>query len=268
MKNRSLIITLIVILSIIAILLTIFLVLALLGKEFPLFINNSFTRTNSRNVILAQTYETENVEKIDIISEAGDIKIFETSENNIKVTIYGKDDRNLKDIHFLNKDGILKFEIRGMSNKFMNFGFYTNDIVIYAPKEIIKEIKVNSNYGDIEIGDFENTLVDLDQDCGDINVETVKNAIIKSSYGDVKINSILNKCDINLSCGDVKIQNLQIKENSTIENSLGDIKIEQTNDIFIDGKTDLGDTKIEDSNRHSEITLTISNSCGDIKVNN
>lgn len=265
MKNRSLIITLIVLLSIIAILLTIFLIFGITGNAFPLFMNS---KVNSKNIILSQTYEPEHVEKINIVSEAGDVKIIESSEKIIKVTIYGKNDRSLKDVSFSNKNGILKFEIKGMSNKFINFGFYTSDIVIYAPKEVIKEINVNSNYGNIEIGNFENTLVDLNQDCGDIDVENIKDAIIKSSYGDVKINSILNKCDIDLSCGDVKIQNLQINENSNIKNDLGNIKIDQTNDIFIDAKTDLGDCKIEKSNRHSEVTLTLSNSCGDIKVNN
>lgn len=268
MKNKPLIITLIVILSIIAVLLTIFLILAIFGIEFPLFINNNFSGINNKNIIFSQTYDAEDIEKIDVISEAGNVKILESSENNIKVTIHGKNDRNLKNIDFSNKDGVLKFEVRGMSNKIINFGFSTNDIVIYAPNDFIKEIKVKSDYGDVEIGNFENTSIDLDQDCGDIDVEKVKNAIIKSSYGDVKISSILNKCDIDLSCGDVKIQNLQINENSNIKNDLGDIKIEKTNDIYISAKTDLGDEKIENSNRHSEITLILKNSCGDIKVNN
>lgn len=268
MKNRSLIITLIIILSIIAILLTTFLIFAICEEEFPLFINNKFGKEINKNIIFSQTYESESIEKIEVVSEAGDVKILESPDNNIKVTIHGKNDKNLRDIDFLNKNGTLKFEIRGMSNKIINFGFYTNDIVIYAPKDVIKEIKVESDYGDIEIGNFENTSIDLNQDCGDIDVEKAKNAIIKSSYGDVKINSILNKCDIDLSCGDVKVQDLQINEVSNIKNDLGDIKIEHTNDIYIDAKTDLGDCKIEESNRHSEITLVLTNSCGDIKVNN
>mgnify|MGYP001049914978 FL=1 len=267
MRNKSLIITLIVLLSIIAILLTVFLVLAILGVEFPFFSNNNFREIN-KNIIFEQNFEPEHIDKIDIISDCGDIKILENSENNIKVTIYGRNDRSLKDINFSNEEGILKFEIRGMSNKIINFGFSENDIVIYAPKEIIKEIEIKSSYGDIEIGEFENALVDLKQDCGDIDIVKIQNAIIKSSYGDVKITSLLNKCDIDLSCGDIKIENLRINEDSIIKNDLGDIKIEKTNDIFIDGKTDLGDEKIENNNRHSEITLTLKNSCGDIKVNN
>lgn len=267
MRNKPLIITLIVLLSIIAILLTVFLVLAIFGVEFPVFANNSFRNIN-KNIIFEQNYEPEYIEKIDIFSDAGNVKILETSENSIKVDIYGKSDRNLGDINFSNENGTLKFEIRGMRNKFINFGFSSNDIIIYVPKEFLKEIKVKSNYGDVEIGEFENVSVDLKQDCGDIDLGKAKNATIKSSYGDVRISNILNKCDIDLSCGDVKIQNLQINEDSIIKNDLGDIKIEQTNDIFIDGKTDLGDEKIENSNRHSEITLTLKNSCGDIKVNN
>ena len=46
----------------------------------------------------------------------------------------------------------------------------------------------------------------------------------------------------------------------------GDINIGQTYVILIDDKTDLGDVKIYQNNRHAEITLKIKNDCGDIKV--
>ena len=177
MRNKPLIITLIVLLSIIAILLTVFLVLAIFGVEFPGFANNSFRNIN-KNIIFEQNYEPEHIEKIDIFSDAGNVKILETSENSIKVDIYGKSDKNLGDINFSNENGTLKFEIRGMRNKFLNFGFSENDIVIYAPKEIIKEIEIKSSYGDIEIGEFENALVDLKQDCGDIDIGKIQNATI------------------------------------------------------------------------------------------
>lgn len=265
MNNKSLIITLIVILSIIAVLLTIFLIYALVEKENSIF--NDF-EIKSKNAIFEQKYLPDEIEKINIISEAGDVKILENEEDNIKVTIYSKSSKDLKDINFSNRDGILEFNILGERNKFINFGFHMKDIVIQAPKEILKEITINNDFGDIKIENFENATIDLDQDCGDIDVGNVKNATIKSSYGDVKINSILNKCDIDLSCGDVKIQKLEINKDSSIKNDLGDIKVEKTNDIYIDAKTDLGDTKVKNNNRQSEITLTISNSCGDIKVNN
>ena len=52
------------------------------------------------------------------------------------------------------------------------------------------------------------------------------------------------------------------------ENNLGDIKILNTNEIYFDAKTNLGDTKINNNYNKSEITLKIQNDCGDIEINN
>ena len=85
---------------------------------------------------------------------------------------------------------------------------------------------------------------------------------------DTKIEVVLNKCEIINDCGDIKIQNLYIQEFSNINSSLGDIKIGNTNEIYVDAKTDLGDLKINTNNRYSETILKIKNSCGDIKIEN
>ena len=66
----------------------------------------------------------------------------------------------------------------------------------------------------------------------------------------------------------IKIDKVQIAEDSYIKSDYGDVRIKETNDIYIDAKTDLGDVKINTNNRHSEITLKIEGDCGDIKVEN
>lgn len=264
MKNRALIITLIIILSIIAVLLTILLIYALTSENF---IINNF-EIKSQNVIFEQNYSVNDIEKINITSETGEVKIIENEENTIVVTVYSNSSRDLQNINFSNTDGELKFSVLGERNKLINFGFHLKDIVIKAPKDALKKITINNDFGDIKIDDFQEATINIDQDCGDVDVGTVKNATIKSSYGDIKINSILNKCDIDSDCGDIKIENLQINENSSIKSDLGDVKIQNINDVYVDAKTDLGDIKVNSNNRHSEITLTIENDCGDIKVNN
>lgn len=115
---------------------------------------------------------------------------------------------------------------------------------------------------------MENASIDIKQDCGDVKLGKVKDITVKNSYGDIYIEKILNKCIVKSDCGDIKIEEIELKENSSIESDLGNIKIGKTNDIYIDAKTDLGDTKVNTNNRHSEITLKIEGSCGDIKVGN
>ena len=59
-----------------------------------------------------------------------------------------------------------------------------------------------------------------------------------------------------------------MQEASKIDVDLGDVKIKETNDIYIEAKTDLGDTKINNNNRTSNVTLKIKVDCGNIKVEN
>lgn len=259
MSNRNLLIICIILLSIIAMALTVFLVLALTGnyKEFSIFKNENSI------AILDESFDEELVNNLELKSEAGDIKIEPSQDEKIKIVVYGDSEDNV-DVSF--NDGNLKVEVKQQRRVF-NFGIHISNVSVYIPQSYSKSLNVEANYGDIEIGSFENAIMNIQEDCGDINIASVKNAKVENCYGDIKIGTVTNKCEISNNCGSIKIQNLDIKENSTIESDLGDIKVEKTSDIFIDAKTDLGDTKVNQNNRYSEITLKCKNSCGDIKVN-
>ena len=86
------------------------------------------------------------------------------------------------------------------------------------------------------------------------------------TYGNIEVKEILNKCELKANCGNISIGTLSIKENSSIKADLGNIEVNKAHDIYIDAKVDLGDVKIEDNARHSDITLKIKSDCGDIKV--
>lgn len=264
MRNKGLIIALIVILLIIVIGLIIFLTLGINGRlNFKTGFKNFGNRSNQ--IILDTNYEIENLEDIEILSTAGDIKFEESMEKNIRVVAYGKNEDDLK-VNF--DENKLKIDYSKTKKVNFWFNFDITDIIIYIPKDYSKQINIKANYGDIELSDLENASIDISQDCGDVKLGKVKNILVKNSYGDVNIEEILNKCTIESNCGDIKIEKMQIQENSSIESDLGDVKIKQTNDIYIDAKTDLGDVKVNTNNRHSEIILKIEGDCGDIKVGN
>lgn len=261
MSNRNLLIITIVLLSIIAVSLIVFLVLAITGN-YRVFSMGSFER-NENNVIFEESYEESLVNGFELKSEAGDISIQTSQDEKIKVVVYGKSG---EDVNVSFNEGNLKIDVK-QPRRVINFGMYINNIVVYIPQNYSKECNVIANYGDIDIGSFENSIMNVENDCGDIKIASVKNATVKNHYGDIKIENVLNKCDIENNCGSIKIQNLDIKEDSTIESDLGDIKVEKTSDIYIDAKVDLGDIKINENNRHSNITLKAKNNCGDIKIN-
>lgn len=263
MNHRGLIITLIVLLIIVIILLVAFLGLSLNGR----FSFKNWGTKKSNQVIFDNRYEFAEVESLEVLSTAGDIDFEESTDGKIRVVVYGEKEEDLKVELSANK---LKVDYSKYKHKKISFGFnfYINDIIIYVPKDYANEISVKANYGDINAIDLENATINIEEDCGDITLGKVKNAFVKNSYGDVKIEAISNKVEIEEDCGDVKINSLSIAEDSSIVNNFGDIKIGQTNEIFIDAKTDLGDVKVNQNNRYAEITLKIKNDCGDIKVEN
>ena len=297
MNNKTLKIILIIFLSLLVIGLSIFFVNILTNKDFR-FGHFSFGHKVSNELVFNQEYETI-FDTIKIDSKSSDIEIKEGNESKVKVVIYGdKDETNVEVVNN-------KLNIKSNEKKCIGFCFNMTiaKIEVYLPNGYSENINIENNYGDVNIGNFDNLILDATLDAGDIKVDSLKSGKIKNSYGDIKILGYSkeleidqdcgdvevsevdriklenNYGDINIGkvneylqikedCGDVKINSLNLKENSSIHNSYGDIKIGSTNEIYINAKTSLGDTKINNNYQKSDVTLTIDNSCGDIRINN
>ncbi len=261
MNNRGLIIALIILLSVIIFALVMFLVLSLNGR---LNIGSiGFGTKRSETIIFDEVYNLEDIDYIEIISVAGNVTFKESTDNMIKVVAYGKD---IGDVDVKLDSGKLKVDYSKLSKNFVFFNTYSNDINVYIPSSYSEKIKISNDYGNCEISDLENATIDVEANCGNVELGKVKNAKLKCDLGNVKVENLLNKCDIEVDCGDVKIENAQIKENSKIKCDLGNVKIKEINDIYIDAQVDLGNTKVGKNNRQSEITLKVEVDCGDLKI--
>ena len=297
MNNKTLKIILIIFLSILVIGLSVFFVNILTNKNFR-FGHFSFGHKVSNELVFNQEYETV-FDTIKIDSKSSDIEIKEGNESKVKVVIYG--DKDETNVEIVNN----KLNIKSNEKKCIGFCFNMTiaKIEVYLPSSYSGNINIENNYGDVNIGNFDNLILYATLDAGDIKVDSLKTGKIKNSYGDIKISgyskelNIDQDCgdvevsevdriklennygDINIGkvneylqikedCGDVEIASLNLKENSSIHNSYGDIKIGSTNEIYINAKTSLGDTKVNNNYQKSDVTLTIDNSCGDIRVNN
>lgn len=297
MNNKTLKIILIIFLSLLVIGLSVFFVNILTNKDFR-FGHFSFGHKVSNELVFNQEYETI-FDTIKIDSKSSDIEIKEGNESKVKVVIYGdKDETNVEVVNN-------KLNIKSNEKKCIGFCFNMTiaKIEVYLPNGYSGNINIENNYGDVNIGNFDNLILDAKLDAGDIKVDSLKSGKIKNSYGDIKILGYSKELEIDQDCGDVevsevdriklennygdidigkvneylqikedcgdvKIDSLNLKENSSIHNSYGDIKIGSTNEIYINAKTSLGDTKINNNYQKSYVTLTIDNSCGDIRVNN
>ena len=89
MKNKGLIIALIILLSIIVFCLITFLITYLRGGiNFRNGIISLGSKSN--NMILNKTFRLEDIDKIEIKQDAGDIIFKETSNDHVEVVVYGE----------------------------------------------------------------------------------------------------------------------------------------------------------------------------------
>jgi len=295
MKNKKLTILLIIILSIISIGILIFMV-GILTNKINLS-NIKFSSNESKELIINETYNID-FNRINIDSEASNIYLKETNDNNTKVIIYGEKDYVKVDTTNNN----LNISTKEKNCIGFCFNLSISKIEVYLPVSYDKIIKIENEYGDIEIGSFQNATFEIEEEsgdvtvlkankvtieneygdvlldtindanievsAGDIKIKKVNNIIANNEYGDIEIVDVNNYLNLTNDSGDIKINNVNLNKNSIIKDDYGDIEINNTNEIYIDAKTDLGDVKINNNFRKSDITLKIENECGDITVNN
>lgn len=297
MKNKGLTITLIVIMAIICLSLTSFMFLVINGN-FSIF-GNHFNLGNieSKELVFDETY-TKIFDEINIKAKYSNIYIKTSKDDEIRVLVYSdKDDMTVEE----NSNDL---DVTINEKKCIGFCFNKDisRVEVYVPKNFDKSLVVVNDYGDIDVDNLEKANIEIKSDCGDISILGANNALINNDYGDIKLGTVLeayikqsagdtkiDKVDyvkvesnygdieinyvgayLNLSadCGDIKIKEIELTKNSKIINNLGSIKIVNTNEIYFDAKTDLGDIDINNNFPKSDITLRIENDCGDIKIKN
>lgn len=263
MKNKGLIITLIILLTIVVFFLIMFLVSYLRGKIG--FGSEIFgIGKKSKQIMVRETFALEEIKKIDILQEAGDIIFKETQNDTIEVEVYGE---NKEDIEVSLRQGDLTIDNRNQKHFIFFHWGGQNDIIVYLPSSYTNEISIENNCGNCELIDLEKASATIDCDAGNVKLGKIKNATIKCDLGNVEIKEILNQCNIKSNCGNVEISSLTLQEDSMIECDLGNVTIGKTNHIYIDAKVDLGNCNINENDRNAHVTLTIDCDCGNIDVN-
>ena len=272
MKNNTLIVCLIVLLVIISIGLITFMIKVINGKM-------GFPYKVSDELVVDEEYNN-NFDEINITSDASEIEVKETSGEKIRVVIYGDKDKTEVE----EKNNELRIISKHKKGSWFAFRNKIAKIEVYIPKDYDKNIIINNKYGDIDVEEFSKANIEINEDCGDVDViggnkvditnkygdiklekateanikqsagavkvESVDDIVVKNNYGDIKITNVYNSINAEEDCGDVKIDNLTINKDSSIKNNLGSIKIGSTNEIYIEAKTDLGDVKVKNQISH------------------
>ena len=291
MKNKGLIITLISIFSLLTISLIILMHILINNKTSFGFKFNY--KQESYELQLEKNYE-EIFNEINIDTKSANIEIKKSDDNIIKLKSYSYEGATTEQV----RNNKLSIEIEEETCKFLCINTKISKLELYIPENYENKININNKYGNVTIDKFENLDVDIEENAGNVKIDTVNTANIDNKYGNVEIENI-NKgniiasagnieiknsnnlkienkygnvelsnvneyVNIDAKCGSIKIDNLNITEDSYINNDYGDIKVKHTS-AYVNAKVKLGDSKI--NNNQSDVTVNITNNCGDIEVN-
>lgn len=259
MKNKTSIIFLIILISVLIFLLVMFLVLTLCGKKDIL---NMWRKSDK--IIYDKTFSIEEIKNIQVKQGAGDVTVKESSNNDVTITAYGEENSDIQ--VSLNDDKLIVDNTKKSRFIFFSFGNINNDIIIYLPASYSNTLKIDTDMGNCYIENLPNATLNIDCDAGNVEIGKANNVNIKCDLGNVKAGEILNKCTVRIDSGNAEFEKLTLNENSKIQVDLGNIEIEETNDICIQANVDLGKTNISKNSRNSEIVLNLDCDCGNINV--
>lgn len=243
----------IVLLSVITILLITILVLGLLDKNIFTF------KISKGELLLDETYE---VKDLDINIDTSSLNIHSTDDSKIRVVIYGgKEDKvEIKDNEIL--DVIYK-----RKNSFFSFGFKNYRVDVYLPNNYENNINATTTTGSVKSDAFLKN-IKLKVNTGSINLDRVENVDADVDTGSVKIEEVTNKATVISDTGSIKINNLNIKEDSLIKADTGSIRINNVPDgLYIEAHANTGSIKNNAiSDRFGKITLKVEAGTGSIRI--
>lgn len=299
MKNKSTVITLIVILFVLAISL-IFGMVLLINKNFNIIFDFNLS---SKNMKIVDSYEAINndINKVDFNLYSSDVEIKSSTDDKLKIEYYSSKDKNSK---IKVTDNIISLN-EADSHAFC-FGICHNQrkVILYIPSKYVLSINIITRSGDIKSSiNLDESLINIKTNSGDVILKNttdlsivttsgdiliekankaklnttsgdivingeISNLDTKTTSGDVLINKINNQLNMNTTSGDINVNELNIKNNSMINTTSGDILIKNNiSDSYIEFNTKSGDSRINKSNRKSDVVLTVRTTSGDISVN-
>ena len=259
MKNKGLIITLIIVLVILTAAVSALFILLLNGKSFNF---SSFNKPATKEVY-NNTFD--NIpQKVVINTDDANIDIKHSEDEKVSLVILADDKKNKVDVDY-NSD-TLNIEIKNKCHAFC-FNTKKGKIELSLPSTFENNIYINNDVGDINVDQFASAYLNIETDVGDVDVKEINNTKIDSDVGDINIGLVNSKLIIDTDTGDVTIDNAIINKDSKITTDVGDIKIKNIDNVYVNAKTDVGNKKIKNNKKDSDITLKLKTDVGDIKVN-
>lgn len=210
-----------------------------------------------------ETRHLDAFEAIDIDVSIGDIVVEDGEDYTISIQNMEEEDYTLTQ-----NGGMLHFVFD--KNEWNVFNFSSNDykVVVTIPEnKTMKEIKVDSSMGDIEVRNVDCKSLTLDQAMGEVDVKNViveGDTSIEQNMGDIDIKgSLRGKSDIKNHMGDISIEiqkDAKDKFYYHLKSSMGDLEVDKksTSDGF--------SASLEGGSTKADYQIIADNSMGDISL--
>lgn len=246
--NSSAIMKIILYVVLIVILLSI-MIFVLFKKDF-IFSFGDYDKVELYN----ETYSLDEVDSLNINMVSTDITIKDSEDGNVRVVIYGKEER--KDRYSVtNDDNNLKVSEQSYSSFCFGFCFYNEEVIVYLPKGFNKDINIKGTSSDVNIINNYDSKVDIQTVSGDIKVQDVNDIFVRSTSGDIDINNAID-VEVKSVSGDVTIKS---GKNVKADTTSGDISVDGATKIDIN--TTSGEVRIGTSGN-----VDISTMSGDVEI--
>lgn len=275
MKNKSILMKILVVGSMILVLLLFVVIFSLIKLFIP-------TKTKSvEKKIISNTYDLSNIESISFNFKNANSKFELIEGNEMIITQNSKEEKfhlNVKDKvdkYFFEEDSYIinpqkKNYIVQIPSNYLGTINIINGFGEISYVGIPNDLFINNNAGSIDLKELKN--LQIKDVSGNISIDGIEGSFkAESSTGNITIKNFSGISNIESITGDIKITNFNILGESYIENVSGDIIIDINDDSLctIEYSNERGKTKISDNicdEKFGIYLLNTKNITGEIKI--
>lgn len=183
------------------------------------------------------------IESLNIYADSANINIYRSTDEQVRVVIYGTKNDTVELI-----EGSKYLNISKTTGKNRCFLNCKNELDIYVPNEF-KNIIIKSDVGNVTTENI-----------------SINNLSITTDVGNVTIDKV-NVINVNSNVGNVVVKEVYGTNNSSIKTDVGNVNVDKIINLKLAAKSETGSVVIPVIKEELQFTLNIETNIGNIDIN-